>query len=67
MKAWIAIPAYTGTIHLATMRSLENDLFELARRGDYGVVHDECGNALIADARALIVSQFLASDADQLV
>lgn len=67
MKAVVAIPAYTGQIHLGTMRSLQTDLFALARRGDSATVHDECGNALIADARALIVSQFLAGDADQLV
>lgn len=67
MKVWIAIPAYTGQIHLGTMRSIMHDLFALARRGDQAVVHDECGNALIADARSLIVAQFLDSDADQLV
>lgn len=63
----IAIPAYTGTIHLGTMRSLFTDLLELQARGDEWTIHDECGNALIADARALIVSQFLASNCDTLV
>lgn len=67
MKIMVAIPAYTGTIHLGTMRSLMTDLLALQARGDEWVVHDECGNALIADARALIVSQFMASDCDQLV
>jgi hypothetical protein len=63
----IAIPAYTGTIHLGTFRSLFTDLLALQARGDSWEVHDECGNALIADARALIVAQFLASDCDTLV
>ena len=63
----VAIPAYTGTIHLGTMRSLMTDLLSLKERGDEFEVHDECGNALIADARAVIVAQFLASDCDVLV
>jgi hypothetical protein len=66
-KVWVAIPAYTGQIHLGTMRSLMTDLLALNARGDVFTVHDECGNALIADARALIVAQFLASDAEHLV
>ena len=67
MRAMIAIPAYSGTIHLGTMRSLIAGLFELANRGDSAEVNDECGNAMIADARAQIVAEFLASDCDQLV
>jgi hypothetical protein len=67
MHVMVAIPAYTGTIHLGTMRSLFTDLLSLQARGDSWTLHDECGNALIADARALIVAQFLASDADTLV
>jgi hypothetical protein len=66
-KIMIAIPAYTGQIHLGTMRSLMTDLLALKDRGDAFEVHDECGNALIADARAQIVAQFLASDNDMLV
>jgi hypothetical protein len=66
-KVMVAIPAYSGTIHFGTFRSLMADLFTLASRGDTAEVHDECGNALIADARALIVAQFLASDAEQLI
>lgn len=67
MHVMVAIPAYTGTIHLGTMRSLFTDLLALQARGDVWSLHDECGNALIADARALIVAQFLASPADVLV
>lgn len=63
----IAIPAYTGTIHLGTMRSLFTDLLALQARGDHWTLMDECGNGLIADARALIVSKFLASECDTLV
>lgn len=67
MHVMVAIPAYSGTIHLGTMRSLFTDLLALQARGDTWSLHDECGNALIADARALIVAQFLASEADTLV
>jgi hypothetical protein len=67
MRVMVAIPAYTGQIHLGTMRSLFNDLLQLQARGDDWELHDECGNALIADARALIVAQFLASSCDALV
>lgn len=64
---WIAIPAYTGTIHLGTMRSIISDLLLLADRGDKVTIFDESGNAMIGDCRGLIVAQFLASDATDLV
>lgn len=64
---WVAIPAYTGTIHLGTMRSIFTDLLTLKDRGDAFTIFDESGNALIADCRALIVAKFLESDATDLV
>lgn len=64
---WIAIPAYTGQIHLGTMRSIIADMLKLAERGDRVTIFDESGNAMIGDCRGLIVSQFLASDATDLV
>ena len=67
MKVMVAIPAYSGTIHFGTMRSLFTDLLALRDRGDEWVLMDECGNALIADARALIVAKFLETDCDTLV
>ena len=67
MKVCIALPAYTGTVHIGTQRSLVHDMTQLMKRGDRVWLHDEVGNGLIADARALIVAQFLASDADHLV
>lgn len=67
MHVTVAIPAYTGTIHLGTMRSLFTDLLALQARGDSWTLEDECGNALIGDARALIVAKFLASQSDVLV
>lgn len=64
---WFAIPAYTGTIHLGTMRSIIADMLKLAERGDRVTIFDESGNAMIGDCRGLIVAQFLASDATDLV
>lgn len=64
---WIAVPAYTGQIHLGTMRSIIADMLALAERGDKVTIFDESGNAMIADCRGLIVSHFLASDATDLV
>jgi hypothetical protein len=64
---WIAIPAYTGTIHLATMRSIIADMLKLAERGDRVTIFDESGNAMIGDCRGLICAQFLDSDATHLV
>jgi hypothetical protein len=64
---WIAIPAYTGTIHLATMRSIIADMLALTDRGDRVTIFDESGNALIGDCRGLIVAQFLDGDGTDLV
>jgi len=64
---WIAVPAYTGTIHMGTMRSIIADLLKLAERGDRVTIFDESGNAMIGDCRGLICAQFLASDATDLV
>lgn len=63
----IAIPAYTGTIHMGTMRAIITDMLLLADRGDRVTIHDECGNAMIGDCRGLIVTQFLESDGTDLV
>lgn len=66
-NVWIALPAYTGQIHIGTFRSLLTDLLALHCRGDSFVVHDECGNTLLGDARALMVAKFLASDCTDMV
>ena len=49
------------------MRSVLTDLLALQARGDAVTIYDESGNAMIADCRAVIVAQFLASDATDLV
>ena len=63
----IAIPAYTGTVHMGTMRSLLTDLMELIKRGDKFTLVDDIGNALIADCRGVIATNFYHSDCDELV
>lgn len=63
----VAIPAYTGTVHMGTMRSLMTDLIALIKRGDKFTLVDDIGNALIADCRGVIATNFLHSDCDELV
>lgn len=64
---WIAIPAYTGQVHLGTMRSIMADMLKLAERGDRVTIFDESGNAMIGDCRGLIVAKFLEGDGTHLV
>ena len=63
----IAIPAYTGTVHMGTMRSLIHDTIELVKRGDRFTLVDNIGSALIADSRGVIATKFWQSDCDQLI
>lgn len=63
----LAMPAYTGVVHLPTMRSLLADIMGLARRGDLVSIEDEVGCGLIHDARAYIFSHFLQSDCTHLM
>lgn len=63
----VAIPAYTGTVHMGTMRSLFTDLIELIKRGDKFTLVDDIGNALIADCRGVIATNFYHSDCDELI
>jgi hypothetical protein len=67
MHVMIAIPAYTGVVHMSTMRSLMSDTIELVKRGDTFTLVDDIGNALIADSRGVIATRFWESDADCLV
>lgn len=67
MHVMIAIPAYTGVVHMGTMRSLFTDLITLVNRGDTFTLVDDIGNALIADSRGVIATQFYESDCDCLV
>lgn len=63
----IAIPAYTGTVHLGCMRSLMADVLTLAKRGDAVSIIDECHGAEIDTARAQIVAEFMAGNGTHLV
>ncbi len=63
----VAVPAYAGTVHLLTLRSLLNDLVALAGRGDRFTLIDYCGSAVIQDSRAEICAEFLESDSTDLV
>lgn len=64
----VAVPAYAGTVHILTLRSLLHDCVALAGRGDRFSLIDDCGNGQIMDARAEICIKFLAlEDSDALV
>lgn len=63
----IAIPAYTGTVHIPTMRSLMTDALGLAKRGFAVTLNDNCESALINDARSEIVHAFVNSECTDLV
>lgn len=64
---FIAIPAYTGQVHMGTFRSIMHDFLTFKDRGDEVEVFDESGNAMIGDCRSLIVQHFLASKATHLI
>lgn len=66
-KVWVSLPAYTGTIHLGTMRALMHDLMALTARGDQWVLDDEAGNAMIGDCRGLQAARFLESECTDMV
>lgn len=55
----VALPSYTGTVHIGTMRSLIHDMVKFMQRGDTVTVSDESCNTEVAVARALMVSRFL--------
>jgi hypothetical protein len=63
----IGVPAYTGTIHLSTVRPLFHDMAALIMRGDKVTLIDDIGDTYIDDVRAAIVDRFLSSPADVLV
>jgi predicted O-methyltransferase YrrM len=63
----IAIPAYSGTIHLPTFRSLLGDITTLLKRGDEISIIDECGSAYIDDTRAYILADFLKTEGTDMV
>jgi len=67
MHVFIAIPAYSWTVQIGTMRSLFTDMMALIRRGDLVTVFDESGSSDLPDARAIMVASFLASDATHFV
>jgi hypothetical protein len=68
MHIMIAMPAYTGVVHMGTMRCLFTDLTTLIKRGDTYTFVDDIGNALIADSRSITATKFFEeSDCDQLI
>lgn len=64
----LAVPCYTGQLHIGTSRSILHDVMTLYGRGDSVQFADETGNADISLCRAMIVAKFLnVKDATHLV
>ena len=64
----VAIPAYGGTVHIGTMRSLIADVMAFAQAGKTVSIFDQAHGAEIDTVRAQIVAEFLAeSDAHHLI
>ena len=63
----ITIPAYTGMVHMITMRSLMTDLLTLTQRGDTVEIFDDCGSTDLRDARSAMAARFLAGPGTHLV
>lgn len=59
-RVMIAMPNYTGTVDMLTLRSLCADIADLAAHGIGCSLIDEIGNGLIGDVRAKFVARFLA-------
>lgn len=59
VKVMLAVPAYSGTIHMLTFRSIMAEVVEMAKRGWQTHLIDEIGNGLIGDCRAKMVARFL--------
>lgn len=59
-RVMIAMPNYTGSVDMLTLRSLCSDIADLAQHGIAAALIDEIGNGLIGDVRAKFVSRFLA-------
>lgn len=63
----IAVPAYTWTVFIPTMRSIITDLLTLTQRGDRVTILDESGSTDLPDARAVNVAKFMECGGTHLV
>ena len=63
----IAVPAYTGTVHVGTMRALIADIVGLLRRGDLMTLVDDIACCDLYDTRARSMAKFLESDCTDLM
>jgi hypothetical protein len=66
-KVVIAIPAYEGKVHTATMQALFADVQTVREQGVEVEIITRDGIAIIALARALLVAEFLAGDGTDFV
>lgn len=60
--AWVCLPSYSGQIHLATMRSVFDDMLGIANRGWHVTLVDETGNSMISHGRDVLCAKFLGDE-----
>lgn len=63
----IAIPCYTGKVDMGTMASLIAELPHLSQAGINVTFGDQRGNSMIAHGRDMLLAQFMASKATDIV
>lgn len=63
----IGLPAYSGTVHIPTMRAIMTDVLILAKRGFAVTLNDNCESSIINDARSEIVHAFVQSECTDLI
>lgn len=66
-QAFIAIPCYTGKVDMGTMASLIAELPHISQAGINITFGDQRGNSMIAHGRDMMLAQFLASEATDVV
>ena len=66
-KLYIAMPVYTGVVHLGTFHSLIAELGFLNEKGIACEIREEAGNAMIAHSRNMFLANFLDSDCTDLI
>ena len=63
----IAMPVYTGMVHVPTMRSLLSDALRIASSGVAITLNDQCGSTYLNEARSECVHMFLKSKCTDLI
>jgi hypothetical protein len=66
-KLFLAMPVYSGVVHLGTFHSIVHEIGILNEKGIAIEIREEAGNAMIAHSRNVFLANFLASDCTDLL